>query len=479
MASQTSSQAKTHMSVAIVGHVDAGKSSCTGRLLFELGSISDREMDKLTKEAEACGKSSFKYAFYTDNSKEERERGITINATVKEFFTDNYHYTILDCPGHRDFMKNMISGSSQADIGVLIVPADGNFATSLAKGDKKAGEVKGQSREHARILNLLGCKQLVVCINKMDEQSAGYRKERYDEIKSEIVNTLTRVGWGAKNKLQTLPPAEWVEKNIPIIPISAWQGDNLFKHSDKMSWWQGSQVTAIDGSLVTVKTMLDALNNFAKPPVRNVDKPLRVPLGGIHNIKGVGVVVTGKVEQGTAKVGQEVLFLPTHTDSKPCVGKIFSIEMHHKQVDQGECGYNVGMCIKGLDKDYLPKIGDVMILKSDTSLKTPKRIVVECQILDHPGELKPGYCPSIHCRTAKAPCKLTEIRWKVGKETGGKKMENPPFVKANEVACLVFDINPNHPIVFEKFDSCEVLARVAVMDGNEATMLGKVVDIVY
>lgn len=473
------SENKQHMSVVIVGHVDSGKSTTTGHLLYKLGNLTDRDKEKYQKIAEEYGKGSFVWAFVTDTTKEERSRGITINSTVKDFFTENYHYTIIDAPGHRDFMKNMISGASQADIGVIMVPADGNFATSIAKGDKKAGEVKGQTRQHAELLNLLGVKQIVVCVNKMDEATAGYRKERYEEIRNEMINMLTRVGWGAKSKNQPLAPNVWVEKYVPIIPISGWMGDNLIEYSDKMPWWQGVDVTVLDGSVVKVRTLLDALNNFAKPPKRPIDKPLRVPLGSIHNIKGVGVVVTGKVEQGVAKVGQEVIFLPSHTDSKPCSGKIFSIEMHHKQVAQGECGFNVGMCIKGLEKGCMPKTGDVMILANDTTLKTPKRVIIECKVLDHPGELKPGYCPSLHCRTAKAPCRLTEIRWKIGKETGGKKLDNPPFVKANELACLVFEIDPKHPIVFEKFDNCEVLARVAVMDGNEATMLGKVVDVEY
>lgn len=464
------SEAKQHMSVTIVGHVDSGKSSCTGRLLYELGGISEREMEKLTKEADTLGKSSFKYAFYTDNTKEERARGITINATVKEFFTPNFHYTIIDCPGHKDFMKNMISGASQADVGVLLVPADGNFATSLAKGDKKAGEVKGQSREHARILNLLGVKQLIVCINKMDEQTAGYRKERYDEVKNEVVNVLTRVNW----------PKKFVDESVPIIPISAWQGDNLFKHSDKMPWWQGVDVKAVDGSIVNVKTLHDALDLFAKPPNRPIDKSLRVPLGSIHNIKGVGTVITGKVEQGIAQVGQEVIFLPSHTETKACSGKIFSIEMHHKPVEKGECGFNIGACIKGLDKDYMPKTGDIMILKSDTSLKTPKKFTAQVSILDHPGELKPGYCPIVHCRTAKAPCRMVKINWKMEKQ--GKimaKMENPPFIKSGEMGEIVFEVDTKHPIIVDKFENCEVLARIAVMDGNEATMLGKVTNVEY
>ena len=171
------SEGKEHLSIVICGHVDSGKSTTTGRLLFELGGIPEREVEKLKAEADALGKSSFAFAFYMDRQKEERERGVTISCTTKEFFTDKWHYTIIDAPGHRDFIKNMISGAAQADVALLMVPADGNFTTAIQKGNHKAGEVQGQTRQHARLLNLLGVKQLIVGVNKMDCDTAGYKKD--------------------------------------------------------------------------------------------------------------------------------------------------------------------------------------------------------------------------------------------------------------------------------------------------------------
>ncbi|EER01432.1 elongation factor Tu, putative, partial [Perkinsus marinus ATCC 50983] len=167
---------KTHMSIVICGHVDSGKSTTTGRLLFELGGVSEREMEKLKAEADRLGKSSFAFAFYMDRQKEERERGVTIACTTKEFFTETWHYTVIDAPGHRDFIKNMITGASQADVALLMVPADGNFGTAIARGNHKAGEIQGQTRQHARLINLLGVKQLVVGVNKMDSDVAGYKE---------------------------------------------------------------------------------------------------------------------------------------------------------------------------------------------------------------------------------------------------------------------------------------------------------------
>merc|ERR1711966_107546 len=178
---------KTHMSVVICGHVDSGKSTTTGRLLFELGGIPEREMTKLKEEADRLGKGSFAFAFYMDTQKDERGRGVTIKCTTKEFFTEKYHYSIIDAPGHRDFIKNMISGAAQADVAVLMVPADGNFTTAIQKGDHKAGQVQGQTRQHARLINLLGVKQLVVCVNKMDApETSEYKESRFTEIRDEM-----------------------------------------------------------------------------------------------------------------------------------------------------------------------------------------------------------------------------------------------------------------------------------------------------
>jgi len=460
---------KPHMSVVICGHVDSGKSTTTGHLLFKLGGISERDLQKMKKEAEDMGKGSFCFAFFMDKTKEERERGITIVCTTKDFYTPNYHYTIIDAPGHKDFIKNMISGASQADVGVLMVPADGGFVVSLAKGDHKSGEIQGQTRQHARLLNLLGVKQLIVCVNKMDDALAGYSESRFNEIKEEIKDMLIKVGW---NKT-------FVNQNVPIIPISGWKGDNLFEKSENMNWWKGIDVKTTEDNVENVQTLHEALDKYAKIPKRPVDKLIRMPVSGVHNIKGVGDVITGKIEQGNIKPGQEVIFIPSHTSTNPCSGKVFSIEMHHKSVPEAICGFNVGLCIKGLSKDLKPKIGDIMILKSDVTLKSPKKFTVQVQVLDHPGELKPGYCPVIHVRTAKAPCKLVEIKWKLSKETNMQKVENPTSFKANDMGCCVFEINPQHPIVVDKFESTEVLGRIAIMDGGQAVMLGKIIDVEF
>jgi len=447
--------------VVICGHVDSGKSTTTGHLIFELGGIPEREMEKLRAEAEALGKQSFAFAFYMDRQKEERERGVTISCTTKEFFTDNWHYTIIDAPGHRDFIKNMISGAAQADVALLMVPADGNFTTAIQKGNHKAGEVQGQTRQHARLLNLLGVKQLIIGVNKMDCDTAGYKEARYEEIRNEMKNMLVKVGW----------KKDFVEKSVPVMPISGWMGDNLIKKSEKMAWWKGMDV-AIGKETVHVDTLLNCLNDMARQPDRKVDAPMRLPISGIYKIKGVGDVLAGRVEQGVVKPNEEVVFLPTHTDSNPCTGKVFTVEMHHQRVDAAQPGDNVGMNIKGLDKLNMPRTGDVMVYKKDNTLKPVKSFTAQIQTLDIPGELKCGYSPIGFVRCGRAACRMTAINFKVGKETGGKKLESPHALKSNEVAEAVFE--PQNPLVVDSFKSCEGLSRIAFLEGNTAVMLGKV-----
>lgn len=431
--------------------------------MFELGGISARDMEKLQKEADLLGKSSFSYAFYMDTEKEERERGITIACRTKEFFTDNYHYTIIDAPGHRDFIKNMISGASQADVGLLLVPASAEFAAATAETNRDEGTIQGQSRQHARLINLLGVKQLIVGINKMDSDHAAWKEERYNELKNEVANILVKVGW---NK-------DFVANNVAFIPYSGFKGDNLIKPSENMaSWWKGQDVKCADGTIAHVTTLLDCLNTYVKPPKRNADGIFRMPVSQVLSIKGVGNVITGRIESGTITPNTEVLFLPQHSEVNACTGRVFSIEMHHRSQPQAVAGDNVGLNVKNLNKDFMPKPGSIMILKDDATLRTTKRFTATVQIIDHPNEIKCNYSPIIHCRTAKSSCKLVAINWKMGKETGGKKLENPPYVKQGDACELVFE--PLQPLVVEAFEKCEGLGRVCALDGNGVVMIGRV-----
>jgi len=453
-------EGKKHVSVVIAGHVDSGKSTTTGHLLFKLGGISEREMQKLKEEAKVLGKDSFAFAFYMDTQKQERERGITIQCTTKEFFTPSYHYTIVDAPGHRDFIKNMISGASCADVAVLMVPADGGFTTAIQKGDHKSNEVMGQTRMHSTLLNLLGVTQLIVCVNKMDSDTAKYSEERFTEIRDEMRLMLKQTGWNPK-----------VIENVPILPISGWMGDNLIEKSDKMKWWKGLDLKNEDKS-VHVDTLFDVLDKFVTLPKREDTAALRMPVSGNYQIKGVGTVITGRIEQGTLKPGDEVVFLPTHTAVNECKGRVFSIEMHHKALPQAVSGDNIGVNMKGLPKDNMPKTGNIMVMANDSTLKPATKFSATVQVLNHPGELKVGYTPIVYVRTDHSSCKMTKIIWKMGKETAGQKVENPPHLKVGEVAEVEWA--PQQPLVVDTFKNCPGLGRVAIMDGNSVVMIGKV-----
>merc|ERR1712224_180180 len=448
-------EGKTHLSLVVCGHVDAGKSTTTGHLLFELGGISEREMEKLKEKAAQLGKSSFSFAFYLDTQKDERERGVTISCTTKEFFTDKYHYTIIDAPGHRDFIKNMISGAGQADVALLMVPADkGGFEKAVAKGNRATGEIEGQTRQHSRLINLLGVEKVIVGINKMDNTSpTPYLQSRFGEIAGEVVVMLKTAGY----------KEDKIKKEFPFIPISGWEGDNLVKRTEKMAWYKGVDLE-IDGNKIHVDTLKDAFNDACFPPKRTDDAAMRTCVSGVNKIKGVGDVIT-------------------------CRGEVFSIEMHHKQVERAMAGDNVGLNIKGLSKENMPRVGDIICDEKDGLTETAE-FTMQVAVQDHPGQLKAatydekskeyrgGFCPIAFARTARAPVQLKQIDWKMGKKsTCGAKVEGAEFIEKNDMAQVVFA--PKGPIVVTSFKECAGLGRVAIMDSNALVMLGKVVKCSY
>ncbi|CAJ1386400.1 unnamed protein product [Effrenium voratum] len=435
---------KPHLSVVIAGHADSGKSTAVGRLIYDLGGLPEREMDKLRRDAENLGKSGSALAFYMDKM-EERAKGMTIASKNKEFFTEKWHYTIVDVPGHREFIKNMVTGSSMADVAVVLVAADSDL-----------GLINDQTREYTRVMNLLGVQQLCICVNKMD--CAGYSQSRYQEVANETKAMLTRSGWRRV----------FVETAVPVLPISGICGDNLQRKSDRMGWWNGQSVVTKDKQEIHVETLLDVLDRAFLPPQRKDDTPLRMPLCNVFNVKGVGCVVSGRVEQGIVKPGEEVVFLPSMAE-----GKVFSIEMHHKRKEQGIPGDVLGLNIKGVDKARLPRIGDVMIYKTDTSLSVIKEFDAQVQVLEVPKAILPKFSPMAIVRTGHAPCTLTAIKWKVGRETKGKKVENPSDLKASQMAQCTFV--PHRPLVVDTFRGTPGLARLSFFHQKGLVMTGKVV----
>nr|ACF24589.1 translation elongation factor 1A-like cytosolic B [Lotharella vacuolata] len=494
---------KPHVGVVITGHVDAGKSTATGHLLFKLGTMDERERNALIAEAEKEGKGSFAFAFFMDKQKEERKRGVTISCTTKEFHTTNFHYTVIDAPGHKDFIKNMISGASQADVALLMVPAKkGGFEAAIQKGDGSADAQKGQTRHHAELTNLLGIKQIIVGVNKMDESSVKYDQGRYKEIKKNMLSMLKQAGWKVNGKLskeekeqnKELKKAGKKQKKgpnlVPVIPISGWCGDNLIKPSDKMPWFKNWTATTPSGVKVKGVTLFEALDQFVEPVERDLAKPVRMPLSGVYKMSA-GTVITGRLEQGelakevktkTGVSGTPVKFYPSGLRAK-----VFSIEAHHRQQPKAVAGDNVGICIKGLPKGLQPKVGEVMVLADEDFGNPPvfgktKSFVVSVKYQEHPGQLKVGYTPLVLIRTAKAPCKVVKINWKVTKanqKNAKKKAElvnlrenDPKFIQAGDIAQITFE--PQMPMSVQALDQCEGLGRVAVLESNSLVMIGKI-----
>merc|ERR1711937_658403 len=417
------------------------------------GGIGEREMAKLNEIAAEKGKSSFGFAYYLDTCKEERERGVTIQCNTKEFFTEKYHYTIVDAPGHKDYIKNMITGSATADVGMLLVPAEkGGFEAAIAKADPKLGVDEGQTRQHARLLHLLGVEQIIVGINKMD--SCKWSQDRFNEIKDEFVKMLQMIGYKPKK--------------VPFIPYSGFNGDNLVDPTDKAPWYKGWEANLKPKVKITGKTILDALNNFITPPKRHPELPVRLPISNIYNIKGVGQIICGTVEQGTLRPGDVIGISPTGLTGK----KMFSIEQHKKVLESAGPGNSVGMSIKGITKDEIISPGDIIYLEKEGECKPVKKFCAMVVVQEHPGILKPGYCPLIFSRTAKIACKMTKILWKQSKKTGNEKVENPPHLSQFESAEVEFE--PTQPLFLEPFEKCAALGRIAVMDSNRLKMLGKV-----
>jgi elongation factor 1-alpha len=453
-----SETAKQHISLVVCGHVDAGKSTTTGHLIFKLGGISARDMEKLQAEADQQGKSSFAFAYYMDRDKAERERGVTINCTTKEFYTESYHYTIVDAPGHRDYVKNMITGAGCADAALLLVPAEmGGFETAIARGDHSTGEIQGQTRQHAKLLGLLGIEKLIVGVNKMD--SCDWSEQRFNEIKEEMTKMITASGFKPKQ--------------VAFIPYSGYKGENLVEKTDKMPWYTGWKANLNKDTVVEGFTLYDALEKLVKPPKRFPDKDVRIPINGIYKIKGVGDVITGRIEQGTLTAGDVVRVVPRGLDGL----KVFSIEMHHKTWPDAKPGDNIGMNMKGLDKANMPKVGDVITLQKQDLCEPVESFVCQVAVQEHPGQLKRGFSPLVHVRTAKSACKMTNILWKMSKKTGDQKLENPDFLERGENAEIEFV--PQQPIYLEPFDQCAGLGRIAVMDSNQLVMLGKVISVKY
>jgi elongation factor 1-alpha len=339
------SQEKLQVLLAVCGDVGAGRATLSDRLQFELDGMDERAREQLHNEALGLGMSKASFALFLARQSDERARGVTIASTVSHFFGARNHFVFTDSPEHRNFVAHVISGCAQPDVALLVVPADGNFSMAVAEKDRATRGPEGQSRAHARVLQLLGVKRLIVAVNKMDD--AKYGRERFEEIVGQVVRMLSATGWGTEDAVRAC---------IPIVPVSARQGDNVVKPSANMAWWTGAKVRA--SHVHTLRDALDEVSGSVVDPPGDAKAPLRIPVSGVYTIKGMGILVTGRVAQGTVKVGMEVTFVPSQS-----WGQIGTVELHHRQLPECGPGFNIGMHVKGLRKENMPQIGDVVVAR--------------------------------------------------------------------------------------------------------------------
>jgi len=444
-------QDRIHINIVVIGHVDSGKSTSTGHLIYQCGGIDERTIAKFEKEAQEMGKGSFKYAWVLDKLKAERERGITIDIALWKFETKKYYITIIDAPGHRDFIKNMITGTSQADCAVLIVAAGtGEFEAGISKN--------GQTREHALLAYTLGVKQMIIAVNKMDSTTPPYSEPRFLEIKKEVGAYIKKIGYNPEV--------------VPFIPISGWAGDNMLKKSENMNWWTSpasgkSGVTykapGKGGAELNAVTLLEALDNI-QPPTRPTEKPLRLPLQDVYKIGGIGTVPVGRVETGILKPAMVVTFAPVNITTE-----VKSVEMHHTALTEAEPGDNVGFNVKNVSvKDV--RRGNVCGDSKNDPPKEAANFTAQVIILNHPGTINAGYAPVLDCHTAHIACKFSELQEKIDRRSGKKLEDNPQSVKSGDAAIVV--MIPSKPMCVESFQEYPPLGRFAVRDMRQTVAVG-------
>ena len=421
MGSEWEDKSKPHRNIVFIGHVDHGKSTTVGRLLLDSGHIEEHVIEKNEKLAAEQGKAGFGLAYVMDGLKEERERGITIDVAHKEFFTPKFYWTIIDAPGHRDFVKNMITGASQADTAVLLCAANDG--------------VNAQTREHAFLAKVLGVKGLIVHVNKMDISGVDWSEDKYKEAKNQVSDLLKRAGFKPDD--------------VPMIPASSLNGDNVYKKSDKCPWYSGP-------------TLFEAIDSMPAPD-KPTDKPLRLPIQDVYKIGGIGTVPVGKIETGTLNAGKTVVFNPSQKSAE-----VKSIEMHHTMVEKAEPGDNVGFNVRGLAATDIRR-GDVAGYtdSAPTFVRHDETFVGQIQLMDIPKAVSVGYTPVFHAHTAQVAVRFQELLEKTSK---GQKEANPSFLKTGDAALIRFA--PTKPMAIEQMDKFPELSRFAIRDMGKTVAAG-------
>lgn len=428
-----SGKEKPHLNLIIIGHVDHGKSTSIGHMFYDAGAVSEKTIKDFEAEAKALGKESFKYAWVLDKLKEERERGLTIDLAFYKFETPKYFFTVIDAPGHRDFVKNMVTGASQADGAVLFI--------SAKRGEYEAGtNPGGQTREHAFLAKTLGVDQVVVAVNKMDDPTVNWSQQRYEEVKDGVSRLLRMVGYDISK--------------IHFVPTSGWTGDNLYNKSANMPWYKGP-------------TVFQALDEFVVPE-KPIDKPLRIPVQEVYSIRGVGTVPVGKVETGVLKMDSHLIFMPSKEE-----GDVKSIETHYTRIPEAVPGDNIGFNVKGIERNKI-KRGDVA-----GYLNNPPRVAKAFKgrifIIHHPTAIAQGYTPVLHIHTAQMAVRFDQLISKIDPRSGQVVEQNPSYLRTGEAAIVRFV--PLQPVSMEVYTDFPQMGRFALRDMGATIGAGIVLDV--
>ncbi|EPS59201.1 hypothetical protein M569_15609, partial [Genlisea aurea] len=424
------------LNLAVVGHVDSGKSTLCGRLLHLLGSVSQKDMKKFEEEAKQIGKGSFAYAWTLDESSEERERGITMTVGVAFFKSGKYDVVLLDSPGHRDFVPNMISGATQADAAILVI--DGSMGSFEAGMDAE----KGQTREHAQVIRSFGVDQIIVVVNKMDV--VGFSEERYVAIKEKLGTFLRSCGYK--------------DSSISYIPASAIENQNLIAKpsDDRLYWFEGPSV-------------LEAIDSI-QLPARDYEKPLLMPVCDVIKSESERrILACGKLERGAVFAGRKVLIMPS--------GEMASVECLQRDAvvcDVARAGDHVALSLRGIDDRYVVSGG--VICDPEYPVGVGRHFELKILVLDISTPILIGAQLEFHVHHAKNAARVEKLLSVLDPKTGSVKKKSPRYLLAKQSAAV--EVSVDGSVCVEEYSKCRALGRVFLRWSGRCVAIGIVTRVI-
>jgi len=426
---------RPHLNVVFIGHVDAGKSTSCGNILYLTGGVDERTIEKYMKEAKDKNRESWFLAYIMDTSDEEKAKGKTVEVGRAYFATANRRFTVLDAPGHKSYVPNMIAGASQADVGVLIISArKGEFETGFERG--------GQTREHALLAKTLGVEKLIIAVNKMDDTSVQWAESRYTDIVTKLSPFLKTSGFK--------------DDQLMFLPMSGLVGDNVKERKNTPDWYTG-------------KTLLDTLDAI-ETPSRNKSLPLRIPM--LDGYKDMGsTIAIGKVEQGTVRPGNKVVIMPIGQKAT-----VTAVYIKDEEMQYATCGENVTLKMSGCSESELAK-GYVMA-DAAAPVRVVSKFKAQLQIIELPEErpvLTSGYCAVLHVHVAAEECEILKLYESMSMTDRKKKEKNPRFVREGSV--VTCSIALARPTSVDVFTGVAQLGRFTLRDEGRTIAIGKITEL--